>query len=431
MPRPVTGSITEHTAADGTVYRSLRFYAYGKRRRVPLGPVTREEAERRLGHVLADVDRGAWKPAEPAPPPAEPVAEPTFHEYAEQWWVQNERQWKPATVTDYRWRLEAHLLPFFKDHPLGAITVAEVDRYTAAKLAEADAIRKARARAEAKGRKPSGRRPLGASSINKTVILLASILETAVERDLIARNPAAGPRRKVRAQAPRRPYIDGAAQARALLDAAQALDAGRREHDRHLHARIVVSVLMLAGLRIGEATGLRWRDVDLAAGWLRVGEAKTEAGAGRRIRLRPALRDELARVKPADAAPLAFVIPTRTGRRQSKDNLRSRVLAPAIELASRRLADAGEAPLPDGLTPHSLRRTFASILYALDESPAVVMAEMGHTDPGLALRIYAQAMRRDDGEKARLRALVDGAEWANVGQRAPGAAPEAPSVRAA
>lgn len=49
------------------------------------------------------------------------------------------------------------------------------------------------------------------------------------------------------------------------------------------------------------------------------------------------------------------------------------------------------------------------MLYALGESPAVVMAEMGHTDPALALRIYAQAMRRDEGENERLRALVEGA----------------------
>jgi integrase len=69
---------------------------------------------------------------------------------------------------------------------------------------------------------------------------------------------------------------------------------------------------------------------------------------------------------------------------------------------------AGEAPLPEGITPHSLRRTFASLLYALGETPAVVMAEMGHADPGLALRIYAQAMGRDEDERSKLRALVEG-----------------------
>jgi integrase len=47
---------------------------------------------------------------------------------------------------------------------------------------------------------------------------------------------------------------------------------------------------------------------------------------------------------------------------------------------------------PDNLTPHWLRRTFASVLYALGESPPVVMAEMGDTSPALALRVYAQVM---------------------------------------
>ncbi len=408
MPRPTTGSIIETTGRDGVVRRSLRFYAAGKRRHQALGAVTRDEAERRLQHVLADVERGLWTPPEPPAPEPAAVTAPTFHEYAEQWFVENRMQWRPSTVRDYRWRLEVYLLPFFRDHLLTDITVAEVDRYAAAMLAQAEKLRAARAKAKKAGKKPKGRRPMSPSSVNKTVILLASILETAVERDLILRNPAAGKRRKVKAAAPRRPYIDTAGQIRALLDAAGRLDRGRRPEDRHIHGRAFLSVLLFAGLRIGEASGLRWRDVDLAAGWLRVNEAKTDAGAGRRIKLRPALRDELARVKPAGADPEAFVFATRTGRATSKDNLRSRVFLPAVAEANVALTRAGEAPLPDRLTPHSMRRTFASILYALDESPAVVMAEMGHTHPGLALRIYAQAMRRDDDEQARLRALVDG-----------------------
>jgi hypothetical protein len=45
------------------------------------------------------------------------------------------------------------------------------------------------------------------------------------------------------------------------------------------------------------------------------------------------------------------------------------------------------------------------VLYALGEDPGVVMDEMGHTDPGLALRVYRQAMRRGEEEKEQLRAL--------------------------
>jgi hypothetical protein len=44
------------------------------------------------------------------------------------------------------------------------------------------------------------------------------------------------------------------------------------------------------------------------------------------------------------------------------------------------------------------------------------MAEMGHTDPALALSLYAQAMRRDESEQAQLRAqsrALIGPTWAN------------------
>jgi hypothetical protein len=40
------------------------------------------------------------------------------------------------------------------------------------------------------------------------------------------------------------------------------------------------------------------------------------------------------------------------------------------------------------------------------------MAQLGHTDPAFTLRVYAHAMRRDDGDKERLKALVDGRDWA-------------------
>jgi len=50
------------------------------------------------------------------------------------------------------------------------------------------------------------------------------------------------------------------------------------------------------------------------------------------------------------------------------------------------------------------------LLYAIGEAAPVVMQEMGHTHPALALRIYAAAMRRDEGENEGLRELVEGAQ---------------------
>jgi integrase len=101
------------------------------------------------------------------------------------------------------------------------------------------------------------------------------------------------------------------------------------------------------------------------------------------------------------------VFGTKTGKQLSPENFRNRVLAGALKQANDTLSEHKEAPLPNP-TPHSLRRTFASLLYALGEPPTEVMAEMGHTTPGLALRIYAQTMRHGEDERAKLAALVEG-----------------------
>jgi integrase len=399
MARKVTGAVVPHTGRDGRAYRSLRFTAYGKRRYVSLGAISEAEAQRELRHTLADVERGTWTPARTVEPPDEPELVPTFHEYAEQWWVRNERQLAASTRVDYRWRLEGHLLPFFADRRLDRITFDLVEQYIAAKLGEA--------------------KPLSARSINMTLTLMAAILDGAVERELIARNPAKGKRRRVREREPQRTYLETAQQIAALIAAAGELDATAREDRRHVPRRAIIATLILAGLRIGELCALRWRDVDLATGWLHVGQSKTDAGR-RRVKIRGALRDELVdvRARAGRIDPDGYVFATSTGGRPSRDNIRNRVLSSATKRASEQLVAAGYSPLPDRITPHSLRRTFASVLYALGEDPGVVMDEMGHTDPALALRVYRQTMRRGDDEKARLRALVEGGEVAVGGSRA-------------
>jgi integrase len=78
------------------------------------------------------------------------------------------------------------------------------------------------------------------------------------------------------------------------------------------------------------------------------------------------------------------------------------VIARANELLEAR----GSVPLPDGLSPHKLRHTFASILIACGEDPASVMYQLGHTDPAFTLRVYAHVMRRGQTERRRLQALV-------------------------
>ncbi len=423
MARPTKGSITTHTGKDGQAYRSLRFVAYGKRRRVPLGAVGEAAAERELQHVIADVERGVWQPhTVPAPVEREPL--PTFHAFAEEWWTRHEGQITAGTRADYGWRLQVHLVPFFGPLTLDAITFDTVERYIAAKLA-GDVYEDGQL-VEEKGN------PLSPRSINMQVTLLAAILERAVERELIARNPAKGKGRRVRERAPTRSYLDAAGQIAALLDAGGELDRRAPEGRRHIERRAMLATLIYAGPRIEEMLALRWRDVDLAGGWLRIRGTKTDH-ADRKVKIRGALRDELLalRGRHQDAPQGAYVFPTGTGSKLSQNNFRNRVLGRparivdgeekagtgAVGCANKQLEAAGLPPLPDRLDTRSMRRTFASILYAIGEDPGVVMDEMGHTDPALALRVYRQSMRRGEGERAALRALVEGGVMANGGQR--------------
>jgi integrase len=105
------------------------------------------------------------------------------------------------------------------------------------------------------------------------------------------------------------------------------------------------------------------------------------------------------------------VFGTTSGKRQGATNVRRRILAAAVGTANAQLVKDEAELLPERLTPHSLRRTFASLLFALGETPPYVMAQMGHTTPSLTLAIYARQMDRRDGEPERLRALVEGSEW--------------------
>jgi hypothetical protein len=58
-----------------------------------------------------------------------------------------------------------------------------------------------------------------------------------------------------------------------------------------------------------------------------------------------------------------------------------------MKRANINLAKRDLPPLPDKLTPRGTRDTFASIPYALGQPPPVVMQEIGHANPALALRV--------------------------------------------
>lgn len=121
----------------------------------------------------------------------------------------------------------------------------------------------------------------------------------------------------------------------------------------------------------------------------------------------PALRDELTshRHAAASARPADLVFPTSSGSRRDKDNARERVIRPVVASADELLARRGHAPLPEGVTAHKLRHTFASILYVRGEDPAYVMAQLGHTDPGFT----PPRLRPRDAPRPRRQGMPPGA----------------------
>jgi hypothetical protein len=134
--RKPTGSVVVGHRKDGATVYTIRFQAGGRRRTVTLGSAAegwdRTKAETELRHVLADVERGLWRP--PTRTPAiEPGETPTFHEFASEWFERHKHEVQPRTIEYWLWVLSGHVLPFFKDYPLDAITVEMVDRFKVAK----------------------------------------------------------------------------------------------------------------------------------------------------------------------------------------------------------------------------------------------------------------------------------------------------------
>jgi integrase len=408
MARETTGQVLERKGKRGITY-AARVRAYGERHYLSLGysweGYDRRQADTELQNILADIRRATWKPPQPEPV-AKPKQDPTFHEFSSQWFESRRGEVSPRTVDDYRWALSRHLLPFFKDHHLSQITIPEVDRYRTSKVRERE--------------RAKGKRPLSNRSINATLALLAQILEVAVEYGHMQFNPARGRRRRLKTSQPKRTWLEPE-QVKPLLDGAvRGLRGGKTIPDHT--ARTLFATGICAGLRVGELLALRWGEVNLAQGRLTVLDAKTEAGI-REVDIWPELRDELATYKTQARHTKQddYMFATRTGKADTRTNIAKRIKR-AAERANERLAEQGAdlPPIPVELSPHSLRRTFASLLYLRGENPVYVMHQMGHTDPKLALQIYTKITgeQRRRGPGARLVGVLDGARWTEANTHA-------------
>lgn len=156
--------------------------------------------------------------------------------------------------------------------------------------------------------------------------------------------------------------------------------------------RVLTAVLLFGGLRISEALGLTWNDVDLATGHLRIRHQLNRNGERARLKTATARRDVV--VMDALAAllrrhRLASPHSTRTDPvfvTSSGSAMSARNSGRALTLVAER---AGLA----GVTPHALRHTFASLLIAQGRDPVFVADQLGHSSPAITLGVYAHLFR--------------------------------------
>ena len=398
MARPSKGSVIERDTTAGTVY-ALRFSWRGQRQYITLGTTsegwTRKLAEDELANTLAAVRLGQWQPA------ARDVVtdDPTLHRFASDW-LASRNDLRDTTIADYTWRLSNHLLPGLGHLRLsqfnGSQGVQVVDRWRDEHLAGTE---------------------LSAESVNKCLKTLGQILDVANERGLVEVNPLrVNPRnRKLKTRRKQAAYLDRAWQVTALLDAAGELDNHARADRQHIPRRVMVAVMVFAGLRISELTALRWRDIELSddgRGRLRIRDSKTEAGE-RWVHILPGLATELVpywlTARPDDLASVnELVFPSETGDELDTGNVRKRVFYPAVKRANHLLVERGRPPLPEGMTPHKLRHTYTTLRFALGHNLAEVASDLGHTDLSTTFRYYTHVTRLDEVERNELRRLVDG-----------------------
>jgi integrase len=295
----------------------------------------------------------------------------TLEDFTVQWLSDKKPNLAPATLSLYGYLIDTHIQPQIGHVPVNEIHVNTLEDWQRER--------------QAKG--------VGPEALSKAIALLRQILRRAVKAKLLAENPAADlepPVSKTRIPTPADPeQIEG------IRD---WFLARKRPADATL-----VSVLGYAGLRPGEALGLRWADVEKIsisiARSISMGQEKeTKTGALRVIRPPRQVFQDLATWKLASPAPFGLVWPRRKdGEPWTKsdwNNWRKRYFAKAVEAVG--LGD---------FRPYDLRHSRASMLAAEGKPITEAAYEMGHS-PAVFLSTYAHVI-----EQARDRENVSAEQW--------------------
>jgi integrase len=271
--------------------------------------------------------------------------------------------YKPSAVRGYKAALDNRVLK-----ELGAARLSDIRRVDVQDLAD---------RLLAEG--------LNASTIRNALMPLRAIFRRAVARGEVAVNPTSGIEL---------PAVRGRRDRIAAPDEAARLIAAVPEGDRPLWA-----TAMYSGLRRGELMALRWEDVDLAAGLIRVERSwdpkervfvTPKSRAGRRTVPLPAiLRDYLDEHK------------LRTGGEGLVFG-RSKTEPFDASVTAGRAATAWKKA---GLTPitlHEARHTFASLMIGASVNAKALSTCMGHASVTITYDRYGHLMPGNEDKAAAL-----------------------------
>lgn len=230
-----------------------------------------------------------------------------------------------------------------------------------------------------------GRKPVGGATVSRVLTILGGALDLAMRDDLIRANPARGVRRAKRTR--HTPTIWEPSTSARFVEHI----AGHR-----FEAGLLLSV---AGLRRSEVLGLRWDDVQAAAGTISVRRSRvagegvesetghTKSEASRRVLpllgvfgIGPALAAEAARqTRVGQFAPEGFIVVNDDGVPVHPDAY-SRIFEAAVKSSAL-----------VRITLHELRHSAASALLAAGVEPITVAGLLGHSVEVL-LNNYARAL---------------------------------------
>ncbi len=372
--------------------------------RIPLrmDPALSEDAQRRAAEreLLMLEARLAGTPAEI----------PTLREWSETWLTKHLSQdASPVTVANYRYLLSSRILPQLGDLPLTDLTPARLTDWLynlrketrkSTRLPD-DKLKRPRRQGEQLITDARAARPLSAKTAQNYLGCIKTMLAAAVRIGLLEYNPAdrvQGPKRRKKKK-PTLPEPEVIALLQLIITEAEP------------PLKLAVLLAMLCSLRLGEVGALKYSSVNWDAGTITIdralkytpadgafiAETKTEAG-DRVITLPPsmvrilhdAMWDDIMEAQdlPEKWQGDSWIVHSRHGARVNKDT-------PSKWF--RKFADAHGF---QGLTFHGLRHVHASMLLQHRVDLQSVSVRMGHSDPSVTLRAYADAMPARDQDAA-------------------------------